>query len=82
MLQHVDWREDCLVITLAKHKGDQSGEGLSNEKHIYANPLNPSICPILALAVLIFCTHRGQSTRLQQLYNGKNSEPASIQRSL
>jgi hypothetical protein len=74
MLQHVDWREDCLVITLAKHKGDQSGEGLSNEKHIYANPLNPSICPILALAVLIFCTHRGQSTRLQQLYNGKNSE--------
>lgn len=54
MLQHVDWKEDSMIITFPKHKGDQTGEGLSNDKHVYANPLMPEICPILALAVLVF----------------------------
>ena len=74
MLQHIDWSEDCLKIKLAKHKGDQTGEGLGNEKHIYANPLNPSICTILALAVYIFCKHRGTNVTKQQLFDGSDSE--------
>ena len=73
MLQHLDWRDDSLLVTFAKHKGDQTGEGMSNEKHIYANPLQPEICPILALAVYVFCTPRSASTFRQQLYLGMDS---------
>lgn len=70
MLQHVDWKNDCMTITFAKHKGDLTGEGLGNEKHVYANPLNPKICPILALAVLIFTSHRGSQVNEQTLFAG------------
>ena len=26
MLQHVDWKNDCMTVTFAKHKGDHTGE--------------------------------------------------------
>ena len=73
MLQHFDWREDALLVTVPKHKGDQTGNSLSQQKHVYANPLQPQICPILALAVLIICRHRmtgaqGQAKQKQRLY--------------
>ena len=29
MFQHITWQEDCLVITLATSKCDQTGEGAS-----------------------------------------------------
>jgi hypothetical protein len=58
MLQHFDWRNDCLLIRFAKTKSDSTGEGISNEKHVYANPLTPSICPVLALAVFVWSTPR------------------------
>lgn len=51
MLSHINWRNDSLVITFAKHKGDQTGDGLGNEKHVFANPHRPEICPVIALAV-------------------------------
>jgi len=69
MLQHMDWGGDCIKIKIAKHKGDQTGEGIGNEKHIYANPYNPAICPILALAVFIFCKYRGNDVVRQQLFD-------------
>ena len=74
MLQHMDWGGDCIKIKIAKHKGDQTGEGIGNEKHIYANPYNPAICPILALAVFIFCKYRGNDVVRQQLFDGHDSE--------
>ena len=46
MLQHMDWRNDSLVVIFAKSKSDQTGEGCANEKHVYANPINPIVCPI------------------------------------
>jgi hypothetical protein len=53
MMEHVAWEGDALLISLPKHKGDQ--EGVKNyARHLYANVLNPFICPVLALAVLIF----------------------------
>ena len=74
MLQHIDWREDSPIVTFPKHKGDQTGEGLGNEKHVYANPVNPECCPILALAIIIFCTHRTSDILTQQLFCGSDSE--------
>jgi len=55
MLTHFDWDEDSLIIEEQGHKADQKGE-FKYWKHIYANPLNPDVCPILALAVHLFCS--------------------------
>lgn len=74
MLKHFDWKNDCMTVTFAKHKGDATGEGLGNEKHVYANPLNPHICPILALAVLVFTYHRGEEVEMQTLFADGNSD--------
>jgi hypothetical protein len=63
-----------MKIKLAKHKGDQTGEGIGNDKHIYANPFNPSVCCILSLAVYIFCKYRGINVKTQQLFDGRDSE--------
>ena len=53
MLQHISWEQDAMVITTPKHKGDQEGNNCY-PKHVYANPVNPTICPILSMALLIF----------------------------
>ena len=53
MMEHVSWEGDALLITTPKSKTDQEG-GKVFPRHIYANPTCPTICPILALAVLIF----------------------------
>lgn len=74
MLQHIDWKNDCMTVTFARHKGDPTGEGLGNEKHVYANPLAPHICPILAMAVLVFTCHRGPNVAGQGLFEGGNSD--------
>ena len=73
MHQHMSWREDALVITFAIHKGDREGQNAYG-RHVYANPENQSICPVLAIAVMVFSRgHRSQGGR-QQLFEGKHSE--------
>ena len=52
-LKNITWEEDALVIHISKQKNDQEGERIFG-RHLYANPLDPSVCPILALAVVIF----------------------------
>lgn len=52
-LNHIQSQNDCMTITFAKSKGDQTGEK-EGEKHVYGNPLNPQICPILSMAVWVF----------------------------
>ena len=42
--------EDCLKGTFDYTKADQSGERV-NAKHIYANPMDPIVCPLLSLGV-------------------------------
>jgi hypothetical protein len=51
--EHLMWKNDSLVITIPKTKNDQDGDR-TIPRHIFANPYNPQICPILSLAVLIF----------------------------
>jgi hypothetical protein len=53
MMEHIGWEGDALLISTPKHKGDQEGVKCF-ARHLYANPTNPPICPILALAVLTF----------------------------
>jgi hypothetical protein len=54
MLSHITWKEDALVVVFPQHKGNQEGKNTS-PKHVYANPEEPMICPILSLAIYIFC---------------------------
>ena len=70
----VDWKMDALVITFAKHKGDQAGEGLGNQKHVFANSENPFICCILSLAVMTWCKQRCADSTMQQLFEGDDCE--------
>lgn len=53
MMEHVGWQSDSLLISTPKHKGDQEGVK-AYARHVYANPSDPVICPVLALAVLTF----------------------------
>jgi hypothetical protein len=57
MLAHLNWREDALVVTFPKHKADQTGDSIGKEKHVYANPYTPQICPMTSFAVFFFCQH-------------------------
>jgi len=57
-LEHLDWEGDSMSFHFAKSKSDQTGEGHSNLKHVYANPVYPEICAITALAIFFFSTPR------------------------
>jgi hypothetical protein len=76
MLQHISWQDDAMIITTPKHKGDQEGEK-SIPRHVYANPLDPYICPILALAVLTFSKsfyHDPNERNNYRLFEGEKQE--------
>jgi hypothetical protein len=51
MYSHMEWKEDALCVYFAHQKNDQMGERPRDPRHIYANPLIPEICPILALGL-------------------------------
>jgi hypothetical protein len=73
MYHHYAWCEDSMVITFPKHKGDQEGQSAS-PKHVYANPFDPVICPILAHGVYLLCyPYRSDDVR-PQIFLGTDSE--------
>ena len=53
MYSHITWKEDAMVIVFPTTKADQEGKNCS-PKHVFANPLNPEICPILSFAIFLF----------------------------
>jgi len=57
-LSHIQWREDCLFLTIPKSKTTQRGaqRGVDHAFSVYANPFEPSICCVLALGVKVLCT--------------------------
>ncbi len=74
MYTHIKWEGDCVTIEEQGHKGDQTGEKKFG-KHVYANPYIPHICPVLALAVLIFTSgNRPEDGSRQRLFSGTNSK--------
>lgn len=48
-ISHVSVRNDSLVFEFAKSKGNQDGEEHLGPWHVYANPFEPTVCPLLAL---------------------------------
>ena len=69
-LHHLEWQGDCMVITEQATKSDQGGERIFG-KHLYANPLNPTVCPMLAVGVSIFMR---PGTGSMQLFPGTNTK--------
>jgi hypothetical protein len=53
MMEHIGWEGDALLISTPKHKGDQEGVKCF-ARHLYANPSDPAVCPVLALAIVTF----------------------------
>lgn len=52
---HMSWVEDSLLIFFSQMKCDQAAERPRDPRHVYANPLMPEVCPILALAMYWSC---------------------------
>ena len=50
---HIEWRQDCLLFFFGKSKRNQEGEDAERPYHVYSNPQNPEICPVLALATYL-----------------------------
>ncbi len=75
MYCHFQWKEDALIVTLPRHKGDQDGAKIF-PVHVYANPLMPEICPVLSLAIYAFCNqcHREDNGSNWKLFIGNKVE--------
>ena len=68
--QHMWWEGDHLKILTPKQKNDQAGVR-AYPKSVYANPLDPIICPILALALwLMACTSFRREDNHCRLFEG------------
>jgi hypothetical protein len=50
--EHMEFVEDSLCIYFAQTKTDQFGGTVKDARHVYANPLMPEICPLLALGIM------------------------------
>ncbi|KAG5185906.1 hypothetical protein JKP88DRAFT_310845 [Tribonema minus] len=56
--QHLEWHDDALAVFLPQSKQTARAveqAGYPDARHVYANPLNPEICPILSLGVFMMC---------------------------
>ncbi len=55
---HLSWENDSLTIMFCVTKTNQAGRNM-HPRHVYANPLQPHICPILALGVYLMVNSFG-----------------------
>ena len=49
-VSHIAFQNGCLLFFFSKSKGNQTGEASEHPWHVYSNPQNPCLCPVLALA--------------------------------
>ena len=56
-LKDIEWAStfDAYEIFFAHTKTDQSGEEAKYSRHVYANPIEPIVCPVLTLAFYFSC---------------------------
>lgn len=52
-LEHLQWREDCLLVYFRKQKNDQDGSRSMDPRSVYANPTKPEVCTVLALGIYL-----------------------------
>jgi hypothetical protein len=52
-INHISWNADSLLFYFPLTKGNQGGENNHVPWHVYSNPFEPHLCPVLALAKYI-----------------------------
>lgn len=75
LFDHITWKDDALIVFLPKTKGDQEGEN-AFPRHLYANPENGALCPVLALAVHVFSASATPTNSRLQLFQLANPQAA------
>ena len=65
--------EDFIKIRYDKTKEDQDGEKIK-DKHIYANPFNPLVCPLIALGIW-FTLDASRLSSTSNLFADQNVKP-------
>ena len=67
----IRFENDCLIFEFAKSKGHQKAKDHVGSCHVYTNPHDPFMCPVLALARYIF-TYPDVLCGRSPLFEGKN----------
>jgi hypothetical protein len=65
---HIYWEGDSLRIFISRHKGDQEGIH-AYPRNLYANPFQPEVCPVLALALHMFSSRFVRSSSVESNTN-------------
>eukprot|EP00960_Hanusia_phi_P070327 767283-Hanusia_phi.AAC.2 len=74
LYDHMKYRGDALQFFVIHQKNDRAGGGKKRDpKHVYANPKNPEICPILALG-----KHHSDASQRVQLMNASDNRRRSV----
>ena len=61
-----------MAIYFARMNNDQSGECKRDPRYIYANPIDPIVCPLTALEMYLN-TFGQTGTKLTSLFSGNQS---------
>jgi hypothetical protein len=75
---HIHWEDDSLVFCFVKSKGNHTGQNCNQEWHVYANPHNPEICPIHALACYIF-SNPGAFSAMDEIVNEHKEDGVKVE---
>ena len=71
-LHHLEWRNDSLAIYFAHMKNDQTGSRKRDPRHIYANPIDHEVCPILALGMYLNVYAPSPNEKKTELFPGSS----------
>ena len=63
-LDHLSLEEDAIGVTFFKTKSDQEGKKTIAPRHCYSNPMKPTTCVFLALALYLACHPQLKSGKL------------------
>ena len=73
-LKDVEWAStfDAYEIFFAHTKTDQTGEEAKYSRHVYANPMEPLVCPVLTLAFYFSCCLNMRPTADEFIFPGND----------
>ena len=72
----IDWSQsfDSFSILFSQTKTDQLGEEAKYPRHIYANPVNPLVCPVLGLAIYFTSCFNAQVRMDNYIFPGESQD--------
>jgi hypothetical protein len=77
-LQDITWANnfDCFHILFAHSKTDPTGDNSTYPRHIFANPSDPIVCPVLSLAMYFSTCFSSGNTLMENapLFPGSTQE--------